>query len=142
MTEHSGSAHTKSDSVAAFSSHSQARTDRLIKRFPLRKACTTWFRAVSKFEKAVSHNGHTLEIVIVVTCSFNPCVPPPNKKRALHAPVFTWCVSKKFRALLAIFCPASTPPCVVRLFLRNLFEFSDCSWGGHVVLQCLRSNHI
>ena len=77
--EHSRFGHAKGASVSTFSSHSQARADRFTKHLPFRKACTARIRAVTKFGNTVSHIGHTLEIVIVVTTSsFSPCVPLQN----------------------------------------------------------------
>ena len=77
--EHSRFGHAKGASVSTFSSHSQARADRFTKHLPFRKAGTARIRAVTKFGNTVSHIGHTLEIVIVVTTSsFSPCVPLQN----------------------------------------------------------------
>ena len=92
--------HAKGVSFFAFSSHSQARADRFTKHLPLRKACTTWLRTVAKFENSVSHIGHTLEIVIVVTHSFNPFVPPIERARTSRA---TLAFVRQCHPLLAFF---------------------------------------
>ena len=76
QAEHSGSGHKKGASVSAFSHiHGQVEVDSQ-STFQFGRLAT---RALSPSpdskKKTVSHTGHTLEIVIVVTYSFSTCVP-------------------------------------------------------------------
>ena len=82
-----------------------------------------------------AHWAHTLEIVAVVTYKSTPCVPHRKSMHFMRHSCFVR--FKLFRELPTFFCPASALVCVVRFFLKNLAEFSACSWLGQVLLQYL-----
>ena len=86
--------------VSTFSSHSKARADRFMKHHPLRKACTAWVRALTKFEILSCTSKRALEIVIIVAYNFSPCVPHQKKKRYAPLAALLMCEFFKIRASL------------------------------------------
>ena len=93
MKEHTGSGHAKDAATSALSSRSQAQADRFIKTFPAPKRLHYMKSRCEQIRKNVPHIGHALEIVIVVTYSFTPCVPP-SQWACTSCATLAVCVSK------------------------------------------------
>ena len=126
--EYSGSRHAKSASLSFFSSHSQARADRLIKHLPLRDACTTLVRAVVKIGKRFTHRTH-----VGSRHRRDVKLQSRGKQYALRAPL-QLCASQKIR-------PVSALVCFVRFFLTDFAEFSARSWWRDYSAPASCSNH-
>ena len=91
-------------------------------------------RAVTWLEKAVSHIGHTLEIVIVVTVQFQSlCATQPSGMHFMRRSCF--CACQKVGAFHDVSRPTSALERFVCLFLGLFFVFFDCPRAGHRLRQ-------